>query len=114
METNPDALPPLKGEVCAQYIRCGKAGCHCQQGPAHGPYYYRIWREGSRVNKVYVKQADLEDVRQACAAYKHLAGQLRDQRLSRERITRQIKRAWRTTRSLQSPAASGFSPSADG
>ncbi len=101
MEISLKASPPLKGEVCAQYIRCGKPNCRCRQGNPHGPYYYRIWRDGSRVRKIYVKQADLENVRQACAAYKLLAEQLRGQRLARTRITRQIKRAWRTTQALQ-------------
>lgn len=101
MEVNLNASPLLKGEVCAQYIRCGKSNCRCQQGHPHGPYYYRIWREGSQVKKVYVKQAELESVRQACAAHKQLVEQLRGQRLDRARVTRQIKRAWRTTQALQ-------------
>lgn len=101
MEINMNASPPLKGEVCAQYIRCGKSNCRCQQGQPHGPYYYRIWRDGSQVKKIYVKPAELERVRQACAAYKRLAEQLRGQRRARVRITRQIKQAWRTTQALQ-------------
>ena len=42
---------PLEGEVCVQFIRCGKSGCRCQAGHLHGPYHYRVWREGAQVRK---------------------------------------------------------------
>ena len=59
-------IEPLEGEVCPQFIRCGKPGCRCQYDKPHGPYHYRIWREGTRVRKVYVKATEVEAVRAAC------------------------------------------------
>ena len=59
----------LPGTVVAQYRRCGNRGCHCYRGELHGPYWYRFWRdENKRVRSEYVRLADLEAVRAACAA----------------------------------------------
>ena len=91
---------PLPGEICEQYIRCGKAGCCCEQGKRHGPYYYRIWREGERVHKVYVKRSDLEAVQEACVAYRECQQILRTTRSRREMLTQSISRQWRQTKQL--------------
>jgi len=56
----------LPGAVCAQWTRCGKAGCRCTRGELHGPYYYRMWREQGRLRKSYVPAADVEEVRAQC------------------------------------------------
>ena len=48
---------------------CGKPRCHCARGERHGPYWYRIWRDAfGSCRKEYVRPADLEAVRAACAA----------------------------------------------
>jgi hypothetical protein len=65
-------LTPLPGEICEQYVRCGKANCRCNEGKLHGPYHYRVWREGARVFKQYVKPADLEMTRERCRLYRSL------------------------------------------
>jgi len=63
----PDKLP---GTVLPQYVTCGNSGCHCMRGELHGPYYYRFWHEGGyKLRKQYVRKADVEAVRAACAAY---------------------------------------------
>ena len=89
---------PLEGEVCVQYIRCGKNGCRCQAGHLHGPYHYRIWREGTRVRKVYVKSAEVETVRAGCEAYRTLTRSLRDVKTARVQHTRNILKEWRQTK----------------
>ncbi len=99
----PDAplpLPPLKGVVCEQYVRCGKAECRCQRGEPHGPYYYRVWREGERVQKVYVKASELDSVRAACEAHRELTDQIEEMRRERERLTRGLQESWRSTKRL--------------
>jgi len=62
-------MTPLPGEICSQYVRCGKANCRCNDGKLHGPYHYRVWREGPRVFKQYVKSSDLESTRERCRQY---------------------------------------------
>ncbi len=94
-------LSPLPGEVCAQYIRCGKPGCHCRLGERHGPYYYRIWREGSRVQKAYVRREDLDAVQAACDAYRAYQQTLRGLRLQREALTQSIRHEWRRAKRLR-------------
>lgn len=102
MCAQPEGWQPLEGEVCEQFIRCGKSGCRCRDGQLHGPYFYRIWRQGARVRKVYVKAAELDTVRAACEAHKLLARSLRDSRHSRLRLTQSIERQWRLTQRMAS------------
>jgi len=69
---------PLPGSVSEQFVRCGKAYCRCGTGKLHGPYYYRIWRgEAGKVHKVYVKSADLAQVRARCARHRAIAEEFR-------------------------------------
>ena len=100
--TDTSRLPhaPLKGEVCTQFIRCNKPGCRCQTGAPHGPYFYRVWREGGRVHKVYVKSAEVSAVRAACENYKALSLHLRTLRSQREQVARQLQGEWRKTQRL--------------
>lgn len=71
-DTYSKPVVPVKGEICIQYIRCGKKECKCRRGELHGPYYYHVWREGDRVRKVYVKHQDVDYVKACCRAYKEL------------------------------------------
>ncbi len=91
---------PLEGEICTQFIRCGKSGCRCQSGHLHGPYYYRIWREGMHVNKMYVKSAEVEAVKAGCEAHRELTQSLRDIKQTRLRLTHSIQREWRRAQRL--------------
>lgn len=93
-------VDPIQGEVCSQFIRCGKDGCRCQKGVLHGPYYYRIWREGSKVHKAYVKASDVQAVRAQCEAYKALQTQLRQMRQGRQELAQRITQEWRQTKRL--------------
>jgi len=87
---------PLPGSICEQFIRCGKLGCHCRTGKLHGPYYYRIWRAGGEVHKLYVKGADVAQVRRQCESYLALSAELRAAMTRavklRSRVERQIRR----------------------
>lgn len=94
------ALEPLEGEVCPQYIRCGKPGCRCQYGKPHGPYYYRIWREGNRVRKVYVKATEVEAVRAACDLHRSLSRSLQGVRQEKQQISHRMQKEWRRTQRI--------------
>jgi hypothetical protein len=66
-----DSLPkiePIQGAVCAQMVRCGKAGCKCGRGELHGPFHYLFWREAGKLRKVYIRKKDVERVRDLCRA----------------------------------------------
>ncbi len=100
VESQKMPLEPLEGEVCTQFIRCGKLGCRCQSGHLHGPYYYRIWREGAHVNKVYVKSSEIEAVKAGCEAHRELAHNLREIKQARMQLTRSIQKEWRQSQRL--------------
>lgn len=94
-----DPEGPLPGTVCEQFIRCGKPNCRCRKGEPHGPYFYRIWRDGPTVNKVYVCAQDLARVRGQCDQYRVLDEDLRALRARRlaytARLQAQIRRSAR-------------------
>jgi hypothetical protein len=68
-EKLPKTLPAA---ICTQYVRCGKPGCKCARGELHGPYFYRFWREGGKLKKVYIKKADVARVRDLCQAKRRI------------------------------------------
>ncbi len=35
-------------------VRCGKEGCHCNEGQGHGPYWYGYRKEGGRTTSKYI------------------------------------------------------------
>lgn len=68
-------LPPLeavlRGSLIERYKRCGKPGCHCAQGPGHGPkYYLSVSRTGARPEMDYVPQAHLAQTQQYLSNYR--------------------------------------------
>lgn len=54
---NTDATLP--GVVCVQYV---------VRGNKRHEYHARFWREGGKLRKQYIRKADVERVRAACAA----------------------------------------------
>jgi hypothetical protein len=81
---------PKTGAVCRQWVRCGRPTCRCARWELHGPYDYLFWREGGRLRKRYVRQADAEASRAAC-----------DERRARERAAREeLRRAHEAYRIL--------------
>lgn len=94
-------IEALPGAVCAQRVRCGKPNCRCARLELHTAYY-RFWREGGRLRKAYVRVADVERVRAACARWKErdgLMGQLlsspeaKEQRRQVRKMLREALRA---------------------
>jgi DnaJ-domain-containing protein 1 len=37
-----------------EYIRCGKAKCHCRTGKGHGPYWYAYEKIKGKLHKKYI------------------------------------------------------------
>ncbi len=93
-------VEPLAGEVCPQFIRCGKPGCRCQNGQPHGPYHYRIWREGPRVRKVYVKATEVKEVKDACVLHRAMSRSLQDVKQAKLNLIQSMNKEWRRTQRL--------------
>jgi len=53
----------LRGSLISQGRRCGKPGCRCAEGEAHGPYrYLSVGRATGTARLVYVPAAMAEAV----------------------------------------------------
>ncbi len=66
-------LQILRGSLIERYIRCGKPGCKCAEGPGHGPkYYLSVSYPGRRPEQVYVPQKYEDQVKQFLANYRKI------------------------------------------
>jgi hypothetical protein len=63
----------LRGSLIERYKRCGKPGCHCVDGPGHGPkYYLSVSRSGGSPQMDYVPQANHAQVQAYVANYRRI------------------------------------------
>jgi hypothetical protein len=53
----------LQGSVFTRYGECGKAGCACQQGEKHGPYYVLSSRSAGKGSFVYLDGERVDEVK---------------------------------------------------
>ena len=75
----PLARQALFGTLSETYRTCGRAGCHCQAGPKHGPHLYVSFRGPTGTTAgYYVPQALGPRVRTGVAAWQTLQAQLRE------------------------------------
>ena len=88
------SLPSLPGHLLVQHVQCGKLECRCRKGKPHGPYFYRIWREGERIRKVYVKATEAETVRAQIALYAEEEDKIHEMKAIRRSATKSILRQW--------------------
>jgi len=61
----------IRGSVVCMARRCGKAGCHCEQGEKHVSLYLSVKIEGKR-RMVYIPAQLEEEVRRRVAAYREV------------------------------------------
>lgn len=67
--------PVLPGKLETYYNVCGKAGCRCKdkQNPQkHGPYHRLSYSVAGRNSSMFVKEADVENVRTMVKNYREL------------------------------------------
>jgi hypothetical protein len=98
MATTESQIPSHKhdrrGVVVEQWVRCGRSWCRCSKdGPRHGPYYVRFWREGGRRYRSYVRQRDADQVAAACT-------ERRESDRARRVQDEAAREAWRRVRAL--------------
>jgi len=75
----PLARRAMFGTLSETYRTCGRAGCHCQVGPKHGPHLYVSFRGPAGTTAgYYVPQALRSRVRSGVAAWQALQTQLRE------------------------------------
>jgi hypothetical protein len=75
----PLARRAIFGTLSETYRTCGRAGCHCQAGPKHGPHLYMSFRGSAGTTAgYYVPQALGPRVRAGVAAWQELQTRLRE------------------------------------
>jgi hypothetical protein len=76
-------LPPLahllRGSLVESYKRCGRPGCHCADGPGHGPkHYLSVSTTGERPRMTYVRQADRTEAAEFLANFRAVRAALNE------------------------------------
>lgn len=66
----------LNGHIQRRRVRCGKKNCKCARGEKHTAFYH-VWHCGGFRFQKYVRRSQVENVRQACQAYRDLQIKLR-------------------------------------
>lgn len=54
----PNLAEVLRGTLRARYVRCGKPGCHCQEGKGHGPFLYLSVTLGGKSVQITIAAKD--------------------------------------------------------
>ena len=67
----------LQGSVFTRYGECGKAGCACQQGQKHGPYYVLSTRVRGLSGFAYLEGDKAEEARRLVERHKEFQARLR-------------------------------------
>ncbi len=70
------AEPLIVGTVCEVLRRCGTPSCHCAQTPGHRQTLLLYGKAGHRTSK-FIRQDDVERVRQAWCRYRSCRKALR-------------------------------------
>jgi hypothetical protein len=79
------------GGVYAQMVRCGKSACRCSAGgPRHRAYYF-LGRAGGKQRKIYLRRADVPEVRRRVEAFRRA-------RRNRAELLSAWFEGWRTLR----------------
>jgi hypothetical protein len=69
----PDLAEVLRGTVGERFVRCGKPGCRCQDGPGHGPVYYvSISLGAGKTKQVTLSEGDYDLARRYADNYSRL------------------------------------------
>ncbi len=96
----------LPGTICAQWKKCGKSNCRCARGELHGPYYYRFWWEGGRQRKSFIRGSEVEQVREACQAYRRFKARRCEARVRQRQQMQQLHTLLATLRGHELHVAS--------
>ncbi|MCK6574186.1 hypothetical protein L6V77_24160 [Myxococcota bacterium] len=68
----PDIAEMLRGTVGERYVRCGKPGCHCEEGAGHGPVFFVSSSVGGRTKQVALTPETYEVAKRYVGNYARL------------------------------------------
>ncbi|GFP23848.1 hypothetical protein HKBW3S44_01335 [Candidatus Hakubella thermalkaliphila] len=67
----------LPGNLAASYLPCNKGNCKCARGELHGPKWTLTWKEEGKTKTLYIRQAEVAEVRKETENYGKAKGLLR-------------------------------------
>jgi hypothetical protein len=82
----------LTGSLFVRFGVCGKAGCACQSGQKHGPYYVLSTRSGGRGGFAYLDEQQMAEARALVKASREYRAGMRRLRKVGEQIVVLLRR----------------------
>jgi hypothetical protein len=82
----------LAGSLFVRFGVCGKAGCACQSGRKHGPYYVLSTRSGGRGGFAYLDEEQMAEARALVKASREYRAGMRRLRKVGEQIVVLLRR----------------------
>ena len=82
----------LAGSLFVRFGVCGKAGCACQSGQKHGPYYVLSTRSGGRGGFAYLDEEQMAEARALVKASREYRADMRRLRKVGEQIVVLLRR----------------------
>jgi hypothetical protein len=82
----------LAGSLFVRFGACGKAGCACQSGQKHGPYYVLSTRSGGRGGFAYLDEQQMAEARALVKASREYRAGMRRLRKVGEQIVVLLRR----------------------
>jgi hypothetical protein len=80
------------GHVQRRRVRCGKPNCRCARGQFHVAHYH-VWKSDGVRYQRYIRRADVDAMRQACAEHRTLQAELLAGRESYKDMLRRVRDA---------------------
>src|SRR5512143_2580895 len=82
----------LSGSLFVRFGVCGKAGCACQSGRKHGPYYVLSTRSGGKGGFAYLDERQMAEARALVKASREYRAGMRRLRKVGEQIVVLLRR----------------------
>jgi hypothetical protein len=82
----------LSGSLFVRFGVCGKAGCACQSGRKHGPYYVLSTRSGGKGGFAYLDEQQMAEARALVKASREYRAGMRRLRKVGEQIVVLLRR----------------------
>jgi len=83
---------PKKKAICHQYKKCGKAGCKCNQGALHGPYFFYFYRVDGKLKKSYIRKADAAELWRSYSLWRQIQKKHAADRREFTELCRELRR----------------------
>jgi hypothetical protein len=87
-----DLREQLRGSVFTRFGTCGKTGCACGGGQAHGPYYVFSTRQAGAGAFAYLDRARAAEARRLVTGYRRFRGGMKRLRTLNGQLLEALRR----------------------